>query len=210
MCVAGSYRWTVDTTTLPAGLAANPTYDEDGIGTTHTTAVTVTSGEELTDGGLRLQLGGRRRDVTGNTGTGAIGDRVWIDADGDGVQDPGEAGLGGVTRRAVHDPDGDGVVDTGDDVVGDDDDRRGRQLHLRRAGGRAPTWCVVNGGTTPAGYTQTGDPDGDAGQLRRPTQPIVLAPGDVYVNADFGYEPRRAAAAAIGDTIWLDANGDGT
>ena len=35
--------------------------------------------------------------MTGNTGTGAIGDRVWIDADGDGVQDPGEAGLAGVT-----------------------------------------------------------------------------------------------------------------
>ena len=30
---ATGYTVTVDTTTLPAGLAANPTYDEDGIGT---------------------------------------------------------------------------------------------------------------------------------------------------------------------------------
>ena len=35
---------TVDPTTLPAGLAANPTYDEDGTGTPHTTSVALTSG----------------------------------------------------------------------------------------------------------------------------------------------------------------------
>ncbi|MEM9496133.1 MAG: SdrD B-like domain-containing protein [Pseudomonadota bacterium] len=29
--------------------------------------------------------------------TGSIGDRVWIDTDGDGIQDPGEAGAAGVT-----------------------------------------------------------------------------------------------------------------
>ena len=40
-------------------------------------------------------------DVTGNTGTGAIGDRVWIDADGDGMQDPGEVGLGSVTVNLI-------------------------------------------------------------------------------------------------------------
>ena len=36
----------------------------------------------------------------------------------------------------------------------------------------------------------------------------MLAPGDVYVNADFGYEP--TAGSTIGDLIYLDANGDGT
>jgi hypothetical protein len=43
--------------------------------------------------------------------TGAIGDRVWIDANGDGVQDPGEPGLGGVTVAIYYDSNGDGTYD---------------------------------------------------------------------------------------------------
>jgi hypothetical protein len=40
---------------------------------------------------------------------GAVGDKVWDDADGDGVQDAGEAGLGGVTVR---------LLDSGNAVLG--------------------------------------------------------------------------------------------
>ena len=36
--------------------------------------------------------------------TGAIGDRLWIDVDGDGVQDPGEAGLSSTMAPPVYDP----------------------------------------------------------------------------------------------------------
>ncbi len=36
-------------------------------------------------------------DVTVTTATGSIGDRVWNDADADGIQDAGESGLSGVT-----------------------------------------------------------------------------------------------------------------
>ena len=53
----------------------------------------------------------------------------------------------------------------------------------------------VNNGTTPSGYTQTGDPDG---VLDNPTTaPIVLAPGDVYVNADFGYQPDAGTTGTV-------------
>ena len=44
--------------------------------------------------------------------TAALGDRVWIDADGDGVQDPEEAGIAGVPVTLYYDPDGDGVFGT--------------------------------------------------------------------------------------------------
>ena len=37
----------------------------------------------------------------------------------------------------------------------------------------------------------------------------MLAPGDVYVNADFGYQPDAGTFGTIGDTIWLDADRDG-
>ena len=64
----------------------------------------------------------------------------------------------------------------------------------------------------PAGYTQTGDPDnfGATGANdHQTTTPIVLAPGDVFVNADFGYQPGAGMGATIGDTLWLDANANG-
>ena len=60
--------------------------------------------------------------------------------------------------------------------------------------------------TLPAG-TQTGDPDDPATARcdNQTTAPIVLAPGDVYLNADFGYQP-TGASGTIGDTVWVDAN----
>ena len=97
--VPGSYTVAV-VSGLPAGLSANPTYDEDGIGTANTTSVTVSAGQEY----VTADFGYNWTSVTdvNNPGpgtTGAIGDRVWIDADGDGVQDPGEAGLRGRDRH---------------------------------------------------------------------------------------------------------------
>ncbi len=41
------------------------------------------------------------------------------------------------------------------------------------------------------------------------TSPVVLAPGDVYVNADFGYQPDYGYGNSIGDSVWLDTNADG-
>ena len=35
-----------------------------------------------------------------DAGTAVIGDRIWSDANGDGVQDPGEPGIGGVVHNA--------------------------------------------------------------------------------------------------------------
>ena len=40
---------------------------------------------------------------------------------------------------------------------------------------------------------------------------MVLGPGDVYLNLDFGYQPDGTENSAdIGDTIYLDANADNT
>jgi len=67
--------------------AVTQTYDEDGLATPNSSAVSLTSGgqEHLSaDFGYAPQAG-------------TIGDYLWNDADGDGQQDPGESGLGGVT-----------------------------------------------------------------------------------------------------------------
>ena len=67
-----------------------------------------------------------------------------------------------------------------------------------------------------AGYTQTGDPDhfgqtnaSPAANDGRTTTPVILAPGDVFLNADFGYQPPAAQNNSIGDKVWFDADADG-
>ncbi len=192
-----------------AGL--NPTYDKDGTGTASISQTpTISAGADYLD----LDFGYNwvpPADTTAPNGstTGAIGDRVWNDANGDGVQDPGEAGIGGVTVRLLVDTNLDGVYGgAGDDpAVQTTTDAAGRYVF----DGIAPNAyrVEVDSATLPAGsglsWIQTGDPDGY--QDHRTTRALILAPGDVYVNADFGYQPNQGST--IGDRIYLDANGNG-
>jgi uncharacterized repeat protein (TIGR01451 family)/fimbrial isopeptide formation D2 family protein len=194
---------------LPAGLNANPTYDEDGIGTPNISAVILVSGQEYTtaDFGYNWSASG---DVTGNTGLGTIGDRLWVDANGNGLQEPGEPGLPGISVALIN-LGADGILGTADDTTtsttsGPD----GSYIFDDLAAG---SYVVrVNGGAAPAGYTLTGDPDQPGAACtacdNRTTTPILLAPGDVYVNTDFGYRP--AASSTIGDQIFLDVDGNGS
>ncbi len=72
------------TSSLPAGYVA--TYDKDGVITPNVATVTLTCNQNRTD----VDFG-----YKGCQGT--IGDKVWDDKDGDGVQDSGESGIPGVT-----------------------------------------------------------------------------------------------------------------
>ncbi|MCP4358804.1 MAG: hypothetical protein GY796_12365 [Chloroflexi bacterium] len=201
--ISNTYTVVVNTSTLPAGLAANPTYDEDGGGDSSSSA-TVTHGQEYSTADFGYNWVSPTDSGTPPMGaTGAIGDRVWIDADGNGVQDPGEAGLAGVTVSLLTD-------DNGDGVYGGAGDNSATTTTTNEAGnyifdGLSPGSYVVEV-TSPVGYTQTGDPDTTLDN--KTTDPVVLGPGDVYLNADFGYQP-SGNSSAIGDTIFLDTNGDG-
>ncbi len=204
---ASTYSVRVETNSMPAGLVANQTFDRDSV-TNHQTTVTLSAGRTSGDADFGYNWA-PSADTRNGTGTGAIGDRVWIDGDGDGVQDPGEPGLSNVIVRLYRDAAGNGsyttlVATAATDAAG-----------LYIFDGVAPgAYAVeVNGGATPAGYTQTGDPDYGGQALpagardNRTTKPIILAPGDVFVNADFGYFP--AAGSIIGDRVYLDRNADG-
>jgi protocatechuate 3,4-dioxygenase beta subunit len=204
-----SYTVTVDpdhatTPTLPNGLYANPTYDENGTGTAHVTTLSLASGEEhmTADFGYNWAP---TTDVSGNTNTGAIGDRVWIDsngASGNGIQDPGEPGLAGVSVQLWYDANADGVIDTQYGSTATTD----AAGYYYFDGLPAGIYEVrVTAGTT--GYNQTGDPDDTLDA--KTTAPIVLAPGDVYVNADFGYRS-TGSTGTIGDTVWIDSNRNNT
>ncbi|MEI2781435.1 MAG: SdrD B-like domain-containing protein [Candidatus Competibacter sp.] len=209
---AGTYQVQVSAGTLPAGLTqttANPVGAGADFGNqTQPYAITLGSGEtNLTaDFGYNYNP---ETSVNGNTGNAALGDRVWIDADGDGRQDPGEPGVAGVTVNLFGDPDGNGVYDT--PAGSTTTDASGNYIFTNLPPGAYVV--VVDASTGPlAGYTQTGDPDhfGATGANdNRTTAPVVLGPGDVFLNADFGYQPPAAQNNSVGDTVWFDADADG-
>ncbi len=193
---------------LPGGLSANPTYDEDGIGTPNTTGVTVSGGDEHVTADFGYNWASMT-DVTnpGVGATGAIGDRIWNDADGDGIQDTGEAGIAGVTVTLVT-AGTDGILGTSDDgTTTTTTDAAGNYIFDNLAAGGYMIQV-----TPPSGYTQKGDPDQLGATCttcdNQTTTPIILAPGDVFVNADFGYQ-LNSGANTIGNQIFVDANGDG-
>ncbi|MFI0606907.1 MAG: SdrD B-like domain-containing protein, partial [Anaerolineae bacterium] len=196
------YTVTVDSTTLPAGLAANPTYDENGIGTPHTTVVNLASGQQHSTADFGYNWSSPAETNTPGAGsTGAIGDRVWIDTDGDGNQDPDEVGVYNLSVQLVT-AGADGLFGTGDDVVAatTTTNHNGNYIFDGLAAGA----YQVRIPTPPAGYVQTGDPDQTLDH--KTTSPIVLGPGDVFLDADFGYQPNAGTFGSIGDLVWLDAD----
>ena len=198
----GTYTVRVDTGTLAPQLAANPTYDPDPT-QDHQTTVTLVSGEV-----------NRTADFAYNWNPddeplGSIGDRVWVDADADGMQEPGEPGIPNVTVRLYTDGAGNGSYSTL--AASTTTDAGGLYLFPGLSAGSYVVRIATN--TLPANYTQTGDPDSFGVPLpagtgdHQTTTPAVLAPGDVFVNADFGYW--YPTGSSLGDLIYFDANADG-
>jgi fimbrial isopeptide formation D2 family protein/uncharacterized repeat protein (TIGR01451 family) len=184
---AGSFEVTVDESTIPGGLAAG--FDLDG-GEDGSTLVTLADGEDRTDVDF------------GYTGTGTIGDTVWLDLDGDGRIDRGEPGIPGATVTLTWaGPDGD--LGTADDITfTDTTDLNGKYLFEQLPAG--PYQVEVSG--LPPGLSPTGDPDG--GQDSR--SELNLGPGAANLRQDFGYTGTPVdGQAAVGDLIWIDFDGDG-
>ncbi len=132
--------------------------------------------------------------------TGGMGDRVWLDADNDGIQDAGEQGISGITV-ILYDPGPDGVPGGGDDVA----------LSSMTTNSSGDFWFPnlpegkyyvdVDGATLPAGLSPT------AGTTD-PSPVIRLSAGEQANGVDFGYSS-GALLGTIGDTVFYDANGDG-
>ncbi len=99
---AGLLEVRVQPTTLPGGLV--PSYDLDGTSSANVAQATLAFGEDRSDVdfGYWVQLIGS---------SGALGDLVWWDMDGDGIQDAGEPGIDGVVVNLFGDLDGDGDVE---------------------------------------------------------------------------------------------------
>ena len=209
------YIVAIDTSTVPANLVSNPTYDEDSgtVAPDHQTVVILTQAEEeylTADFGYNWNESPETETPPPGT-AGSIGDRVWIDSDGDGVQDSDESGINSVTINLFTDPDSDGIFDNL--IATTTTNANGNYVFDGLVAG---AYVVeTNPLTLPVGvtWTQTGDPDDFAQTAsaadHRTTNPVILAPGDVFINADFGYQGDAANTHVIGDTVYLDANADG-
>ena len=149
----GDYTIVVDPAGLPAGLI--PTADPDG-GETSTSIANVVGGVDNLD-----------QDF-GYTGTGIIGDTIWNDADGDGVQNGIETGLSGVDVTISVDFDGDGTADYTGTATTD-----GSGIYSFNNLPAGTYTIAVDTDSVPAGYVLTGDPDSNPDS----TSTVSLAAG---------------------------------
>lgn len=138
----------------------------------------------------------------GNNGTGSIGDRVWLDADGDGIQDASETG--GITGVTVQ------LKNAAGSIVGTTTTNgSGNYLFSGLAAGTykvvfpvSISGAIVTGQNVGADDNVDSDPSQSTGE----TGNIVLATGQNITNVDAGYCP---TTLELGNRVWYDANNDG-
>ncbi len=120
---------------------------------------------------------------------GALGDRVWLDLDADGVQDAGEAGIAGVKLTLLGDFDQNGTIDyTATTTTG----ANGLYSFTGLPAGEYSV--IVDTTTLPAKLVQTYDLDG----LDTPNEALrELAAGQTRTDFDFGYVPTAPGFALV-------------
>ncbi|WP_125777655.1 SdrD B-like domain-containing protein [Antribacter gilvus] len=180
-----------DTAFSPSGQGGDPALDSDADPVTGRTA-TITLTNEVPD----------RTDVdAGLQRLGSIGDRVWRDLDGDGVQGDGEPGVAGVTV-VLYDAAGDEVAST---TTAEDGTYLFEDLVLADY---SVGFDGLPDGTAFTRAAQGGDPalDSDADPATRGTSTVALtreAPDRTDLDAGL------VQLGSIGDTVWVDLDGDG-
>ncbi len=169
---AGTYRLIVDESTLPATVVrTSPTASPQG-------SVAVGAQNLTLDVGYRF--------------LGAIGDRVWLDVNGDRAQDAGEPGLLGVTLELF---DANGAVIRTTSTIAD-----GFYLFDGLADGTYAVRVVAS--TVPPGLSRTTPPT--------PTYPAAVVGGSTDLTRDFGYRPLvGTGSGSISGRVFEDPNTNG-
>jgi hypothetical protein len=168
-------------------------------GTTGTVTLTFASGGTSRDN--------RSLDAGIISSRAALGNKIWDDINGDGVQNAGEPGVAGI-QVMLYAADGTTVLASA--IT----DANGNYLFANLNAG---TYIVgVNAATIPAGmqFTQQNTPgdngndtNSDADPVTGKSAPIILSAGEADVTIDAGI--RRTPVATVGNRVWDDLNGDG-
>ena len=124
----------------------------------------------------------------------SIGDTVFYDYNGNGMQDSGEGGISGITLNLYLD-DGNGEFNPGDTLVDSATTNASGYYEFTGLDCTETYWIDVVDGTLPSGLTLTTDND--------PYGPISFEPeAEVqvlgYNDADFGYRPAQLPPRAVG------------
>jgi protocatechuate 3,4-dioxygenase beta subunit len=133
---------------------------------------------------------------------GSIGDRVWFDADGDGIQDASETG--GITGITVQLKNSAGTV-----IATTTTNGSGNYLFSGLAAGNYTVVfpASISGAVVTNPNVGSDDNiDSDADQTTGATATITLAAGQNRTDVDAGYCP---TTLELGNRVWLDANNDG-
>lgn len=194
----GKYRVTVD--------AADADLPVDALGNVYRPTTAVSYDVTLTGGSVHLDAD------FGFAPYGAIGDTVFWDVNRNGTQDA-EPGVPGVTVQLCEDANHNGVCDAGETVLESAvTDASGQYLFDQLLPGYYAVRVVTSSGPL-LGSDQTADPQSDGLTCIDPELTVpcddqcgwTLAPGQIFLGADFGYAP----TGVIGDTLWIDVNNDG-
>ncbi len=182
----GEYTVNVIDSTLPPGL--QNTAGANGI---DPRTVSVRPGEIVED----VNFG-----YIPNTNTGAIGDRVWFDANSNGIQDPGEAGIGDVSLSLAN-SDGSPVAGVGSVSTNENGDYLFTNVPFGN------DYIVSIEPTDPelSGFTPTVGPQSEGGFIGNPVS--LTATASVVTDIDFGFT--AANSNTIVDSFWVDSDRDG-
>ena len=204
---AGTYTVKVDETTLPKGANGKIDFAE----TTPNASGSTTANDSNPIPSTVILTTNDSSDETIDFGyvslQGAIGDYVWYDANGNGVQDAGEPGINGVTVD-LYDSTGTNLLATTTTAYGGPNNVNG---YYQFTGLSAGSYVVVVDSTTlPPNYTPTTSSVGSNFAIDSNGSPApVTLPTDSSVDEtiDFGYV--SPCNGTIGDFVWHDLNQNG-
>ncbi|HUN22004.1 MAG TPA: SdrD B-like domain-containing protein, partial [Anaerolineales bacterium] len=232
---SGKYWVQVRANTLPVGMTQTTTYphagadqyNQDQSGTGYAISLLANQANLTADFGYNYNPTADVNPASGippQGATVALGDRVWIDVNSDGTQDMGEIGVSGVELTLFYDPENDGTFTTPYTVGGYTattvTDVAGYyifdNLPIGAYAVSVTSSALASHDVLGGLYLQTGDPD-EYGVLatvpdNTTTYAVILGPGDVFSNVDFGYQPNGISLGALGgstNAISFDANGNG-
>lgn len=203
---AGSYY--VGFSNLPLGyiLTNSDQGGNDAVDSDPNKGTGLTAPITLANGDVNLTLDAGIVWGGGRNGTASLGDRVWYDANSNGIQDAGENGVAGVTVT-LYEADGTTIIRS---IT---TDAFGEYIFTGLDAGS----YVVGFSNLPVGYTFTtanqgsddeldADADGTSGGK---TGVVALGEGEENLSLDAGLVS-APGLASLGNYVWNDLNQDGT